>query len=166
MRVPLSPCGPVAQLGARLNGIQEVTGSIPVRSTNLRSPAFVSELRLARQPSRTSCGRRLLPSRELTSATGGVAHRSVALRIRGNAKVGLRLARDAVASHSSQHLPHHQAFQLAEPAIAWLRAFRIPPKFIATAWVPTLHLQPACPSRNASFMYSAACRIPLATIPG
>ena len=27
--------GPVAQLGARLNGIQEVTGSIPVRSTNL-----------------------------------------------------------------------------------------------------------------------------------
>jgi hypothetical protein len=24
----------VAQLGARLNGIQEVTGSIPVRSTN------------------------------------------------------------------------------------------------------------------------------------
>ena len=30
--------GPVAQLGARLNGIQEVTGSIPVRSTNLRSP--------------------------------------------------------------------------------------------------------------------------------
>ena len=25
--------GPVAQLGARLNGIQEVTGSIPVRST-------------------------------------------------------------------------------------------------------------------------------------
>src|SRR6185295_11062546 len=30
-------CGPVAQLGARLNGIQEVTGSIPVRSTILRS---------------------------------------------------------------------------------------------------------------------------------
>jgi hypothetical protein len=29
--------GPVAQLGARLNGIQEVTGSIPVRSTSLRS---------------------------------------------------------------------------------------------------------------------------------
>jgi hypothetical protein len=26
--------GPVAQLGARLNGIQEVNGSIPVRSTN------------------------------------------------------------------------------------------------------------------------------------
>ena len=32
------PDGPVAQLGARLNGIQEVTGSIPVRSTILRSP--------------------------------------------------------------------------------------------------------------------------------
>ena len=29
--------GPVAQLGARLNGIQEVTGSNPVRSTSLRS---------------------------------------------------------------------------------------------------------------------------------
>ena len=29
--------GPVAQLGARLDGIQEVTGSIPVRSTK---PSF------------------------------------------------------------------------------------------------------------------------------
>ena len=29
------PCGAVAQLGARLNGIQEVTGSTPVSSTNL-----------------------------------------------------------------------------------------------------------------------------------
>ena len=29
--------GPVAQLGARMNGIHEVTGSIPVWSTNLRS---------------------------------------------------------------------------------------------------------------------------------
>src|SRR6187551_865192 len=34
---PLQDVGPVAQLGARLNGIQEVTGSIPVRSTSLRS---------------------------------------------------------------------------------------------------------------------------------
>jgi hypothetical protein len=32
-----SQSGPVAQLGARLNGIQEVTGSIPVRSTNSSS---------------------------------------------------------------------------------------------------------------------------------
>ena len=32
---PVPPGGPVAQLGARLNGIQEVTGSNPVRSTNL-----------------------------------------------------------------------------------------------------------------------------------
>jgi len=31
------PKGPVAQLGARINGIDEVTGSIPVWSTNLRS---------------------------------------------------------------------------------------------------------------------------------
>ena len=29
--------GPVAQLGARMNGIHEVTGSIPVWSTNLAS---------------------------------------------------------------------------------------------------------------------------------
>jgi hypothetical protein len=29
-----SPSGPVAQLGARVNGIHEVAGSIPARSTN------------------------------------------------------------------------------------------------------------------------------------
>src|SRR6185312_13760503 len=34
LEVPEVQSGPVAQLGARLNGIQEVTGSIPVRSTN------------------------------------------------------------------------------------------------------------------------------------
>ena len=45
--------GPVAQLGARMNGIHEVTGSIPVWSTILRSPAFVSERRSASQPSIT-----------------------------------------------------------------------------------------------------------------
>src|SRR5262249_61736939 len=33
MKVRFPQRGPVAQLGARLNGIQEVTGSIPVRST-------------------------------------------------------------------------------------------------------------------------------------
>ena len=32
--IPRVVNGPVAQLGARLNGIQEVTGSNPVRSTN------------------------------------------------------------------------------------------------------------------------------------
>ena len=32
--------GPVAQLGARLDGIQEVTGSIPVRSITLSSSPF------------------------------------------------------------------------------------------------------------------------------
>ena len=41
----------MAQLGARVNGIHEVTGSIPVWSTNLRSPASMSELRLASHPS-------------------------------------------------------------------------------------------------------------------
>ena len=42
--------GPVAQLGARLNGIQEVTGSIPVRSTILRSRELTRkrELRLGK----------------------------------------------------------------------------------------------------------------------
>jgi hypothetical protein len=39
MSVQSSQNGPVAQLGARLNGIQEVTGSIPVRSTKPSSPA-------------------------------------------------------------------------------------------------------------------------------
>ncbi len=34
--------GPVAQLGARLNGIQEVTGSIPVRSTIFLTFAFLT----------------------------------------------------------------------------------------------------------------------------
>ena len=37
LEVPEVQSGPVAQLGARLNGIQEVTGSIPVRSTNSKS---------------------------------------------------------------------------------------------------------------------------------
>ena len=37
-----SLCGPVAQLGARLNGIQEVTGSIPVRSTKPSFPVSIS----------------------------------------------------------------------------------------------------------------------------
>ena len=31
------PCGAVAQLGERLNGIQEVVGSIPIGSTRFRS---------------------------------------------------------------------------------------------------------------------------------
>jgi putative endonuclease len=38
-------CGAVAQLGERLNGIQEVVGSIPIGSTTLRSGT--SELRVA-----------------------------------------------------------------------------------------------------------------------
>jgi hypothetical protein len=36
----------VAQLGARVNGIHEVTGSIPVWSTNLSSSDLTCELRL------------------------------------------------------------------------------------------------------------------------
>ena len=37
----ISPSGPVAQLGARMNGIHEVTGSIPVWSTK---PSFRSSI--------------------------------------------------------------------------------------------------------------------------
>jgi hypothetical protein len=40
--------GPVAQLGARLNGIQEVTGSIPVRSTNSKRMILKGKDRLPR----------------------------------------------------------------------------------------------------------------------
>ncbi len=32
--------GPVAQLGERLNGIQEVSGSIPLRSTSIDNPGW------------------------------------------------------------------------------------------------------------------------------
>ena len=39
-RTTTSQSGPVAQLGARMNGIHEVTGSIPVWSTILRSHEF------------------------------------------------------------------------------------------------------------------------------
>ena len=42
MGVRLPSDGPVAQLGARLNGIQEVTGSIPVRSTKPSFPVWIS----------------------------------------------------------------------------------------------------------------------------
>ena len=34
-------CGPVAQLGARMNGIHEVTGSTPVWSTTLSFPPSI-----------------------------------------------------------------------------------------------------------------------------
>ena len=30
-----SLCGPVAQLGARFHGMEEVIGSVPIRSTNI-----------------------------------------------------------------------------------------------------------------------------------
>src|ERR1017187_3325121 len=44
----LPKCGPVAQLGARFHGMEEVTGSIPVRSTN--NPLHTNGL-----PSRLAC---------------------------------------------------------------------------------------------------------------
>jgi hypothetical protein len=46
-----SLCGPVAQLGARFHGMEEVIGSIPIRSTNspFRIPGagnFIAEIRI------------------------------------------------------------------------------------------------------------------------
>ena len=38
--------GPIAQLGERLNGIQQVAGSIPVGSTEGFSSCFMAELEL------------------------------------------------------------------------------------------------------------------------
>ena len=49
-----------------MNGIHEVTGSIPVWSTTLRSRAIVSELRVASHPSNFSSQYRS-ETRELTS---------------------------------------------------------------------------------------------------
>ena len=60
LELMLLPCGPVAQLGARMNGIHEVTGSIPVWSTNLRSGMHAK-----------------------------VAHYSVAMKCTSNATVGV-----------------------------------------------------------------------------
>jgi hypothetical protein len=56
-------CGPVAQLGARFHGMEEVTGSIPVRSTNLYLP---SNEPLLKFPTRNSGGEKqplVLPHR-------------------------------------------------------------------------------------------------------
>jgi hypothetical protein len=43
-KVATPRCGPVAQLGARFHGMEEVIGSIPIRSTNyinnLEAPPF------------------------------------------------------------------------------------------------------------------------------
>ena len=36
----LPKSGPVAQLGARFHGMEEVIGSIPIRSTNLKSSTY------------------------------------------------------------------------------------------------------------------------------
>ena len=61
-----------------MNGIHEVTGSIPVRSTNLRSPASVSELRLASQPPReTQVGATQASSRPRRRRLSTVAWRRI-----------------------------------------------------------------------------------------
>jgi hypothetical protein len=42
--------GPVAQLGARFHGMEEVVGSIPTRSTNSLNNVLVSAKRVLRSP--------------------------------------------------------------------------------------------------------------------
>jgi hypothetical protein len=77
--------GPVAQLGARLNGIQEVTGSIPVRSTIISTmpshagpnwPAPTVSDRAGRQPHPPSC----LRSRPAGLCGSETPHGTVAVR--------------------------------------------------------------------------------------
>jgi hypothetical protein len=46
----LSECGPVAQLGARFHGMEEVIGSIPIRSTN-----YFQQLRRCERSGHSSC---------------------------------------------------------------------------------------------------------------
>ena len=70
LNVRLTESGPVAQLGARLNGIQEVTGSIPVRSTNLPSLRSVDA-----GPDRAQAGR-LRPSGSPYRHDPGQVHRT------------------------------------------------------------------------------------------
>ena len=75
----IQPDGPVAQLGARLNGIQEVTGSIPVRSTILRSRelALKRELRLG-EPCE---GCRAVAAKPRRRARHSVSERETARRV-------------------------------------------------------------------------------------
>ena len=61
MRQSISRIGAIAQLGERLHGMQEVGGSIPPGSTNLRS---LRELRLGKPPARAAF---LLRTRLLTA---------------------------------------------------------------------------------------------------
>ena len=46
--IAVLPCGAVAQLGARVNGIHEVAGSIPASSTNSDNSVALSRLGRAR----------------------------------------------------------------------------------------------------------------------
>ena len=52
-RLPRS--GPVAQLGARFHGMEEVVGSIPTRSTNLHSDDIFLSFRFLTLPSKLNC---------------------------------------------------------------------------------------------------------------
>ena len=44
--VPSAKCGPVAQLGARFHGMEEVVGSIPTRSTNILPSIYAGFLHI------------------------------------------------------------------------------------------------------------------------
>src|SRR5687768_4137985 len=61
------PKGPVAQLGARMNGIHEVAGSIPAWSTILRSPDFAERATDGKPPFAREYRRRLCALSELYS---------------------------------------------------------------------------------------------------
>jgi hypothetical protein len=41
-KLPQATCGPVAQLGARFHGMEEVIGSIPIRST--KQPSYIKNV--------------------------------------------------------------------------------------------------------------------------
>ena len=68
-----SLCGPVAQLGARFHGMEEVVGSIPTRSTNLFNCGPLRKMNFSRWGSSPSVSRAgqssYRVSRELLSAS-------------------------------------------------------------------------------------------------
>jgi hypothetical protein len=69
MNVYLTRRGPVAQLGARMNGIHEVTGSIPVWSTN-PNRFFRSDASTVLSGNEITSCRRVRVARTITETTG------------------------------------------------------------------------------------------------
>jgi len=66
----VSPRGPVAQLGARFHGMEEVVGSIPTRSTNFQSARWgrsFAPLRISAAGSRLLNASSSIPTRSTNS---------------------------------------------------------------------------------------------------